>query len=321
MRRWFLSFNSSDRALAERLKVSIERKDAGSRVFFDATSLRAGGYWQPALAKGIDEADAFVLLVGEKGLGPWQTLEYYEAHDKHVKSPEFPVVLMLLDGHAAPGLPFLRQLHWIVTADPTSEKDVARLIDAAAGTGAQVGELWRYTSPYRGLSAMEEKDADYFFGRERETVEVIKALADAPDKLPVLLGNSGVGKSSLAQAGVLAALKRQAWPEANVDTGPWPQVFQNSRQWCFLTMRPGAEPIRSLVEPFLRTWQFDPTDPRLEERQTEWIESLIARRNTLKGLLNATEGRLQRLHSSSISIRVRSYMCAPRSANAFGFRR
>ena len=25
-------------------------------------------------------------------------------------------------------------------------------------------ELWRYTSPYRGLEAMEEKDSDYFFG-------------------------------------------------------------------------------------------------------------------------------------------------------------
>ena len=39
-----------------------------------------------------------MLLVGEKGLGPWQALEYDEAHDKHVKSPEFPVVLMLLEG-------------------------------------------------------------------------------------------------------------------------------------------------------------------------------------------------------------------------------
>ena len=35
-------------------------------------------------------------------------------------------------------------------------------------------ELWRYTSPYRGLEAMEEKDSDYFFGRERETVEVLE---------------------------------------------------------------------------------------------------------------------------------------------------
>ena len=99
---------------------------------------------------------------------------------------------------------------------------------------------------------MEEKDSDYFFGRERETVEVLKALAAAPDKLPVLLGNSGVGKSSLAQAGVLAALKRQAWPEAADDAGAWPQVFQDSRRWCFLTLKPGTEPLKALVEPFLR---------------------------------------------------------------------
>jgi hypothetical protein len=39
---------------------------------------------------------------------------------------------------------------------------------------------------------MEEKDSDYFFGRERETVEVLSLLAAAADRLPVLLGNSGV---------------------------------------------------------------------------------------------------------------------------------
>ena len=82
-----------------------------------------------------------------------------------------------------------------------------------AGGGARPGELWRHTAPYRGLYAMTESDADYFFGRSRETAEVISALATTPDKLPILLGNSGVGKSSLAQAGVLAALMRQAWSE------------------------------------------------------------------------------------------------------------
>ena len=75
MRRWFLSFNSSDRALAERLKVSIEREFGLARLL-RCDEPAGGGYWQPALAQGIDEADAFVLLVGEKGLGPWQRLEY-----------------------------------------------------------------------------------------------------------------------------------------------------------------------------------------------------------------------------------------------------
>jgi hypothetical protein len=327
MRHWFLSFNSSDRALAERLKASIECKDAGSHVFFDATSLRAGGYWQPALAKGIDEADAFVLLVGEKGLGPWQTLEYFEAHDTHVKSPQFPVVLMLLDRHAAPGLPFLRQLHWIVSADPTSEKDVARPIDAAAGTGARPGELWRYTSPYRGLSAMEEKDADYFFGRGRETVEVIKALAGVPDKLPVLLGNSGVGKSSVAQAGVQAALKRQAWPENADITSEWPHAFRESRHWCFLTLKPGTEPLKALVEEFLDTWQLGSTDPERVRQQNGWIKMLRDGKAMLRDLLDATERRYKELDRteplrfSSMSTRVRSCTCAPRSASTDGFRR
>jgi hypothetical protein len=76
---------------------------------------------------------------------------------------------------------------------------------------------------------MTESDADFFFGRARETAEVISALAAVPGKLPVPLGNSGVGKSSVAQAGVLAALKRQIWPE-NAGTPPeWPHTFRESQ--------------------------------------------------------------------------------------------
>jgi hypothetical protein len=141
-------------------------------------------------------------------------------------------------------------LHWVITADPASEKSLAQVMDAAAGGGALPGELWRHTAPYRGLAAMTEADSDYFFGRARETVEVINALATTPDKLPILLGNSGVGKSSLAQAGAIAALMRQGWSETAEAPGTWPSVFNSSRRWCFLKVRPGTEPVRSLVEPF-----------------------------------------------------------------------
>jgi TIR domain len=158
MQRWFLSYHSADFALANRLAAAIESADAGASVFLAQKSLRPGAYWQPAIAQEITEADAFVLLIGENGLGPWQSTEFYEAHDKCVKSSNFPVVLMLLEGQVAPGLPFLRQLHWIVTDDPASQKDVARLIDTAAGVGTRAGKLWRYTAPFRGLTAMTEAD-------------------------------------------------------------------------------------------------------------------------------------------------------------------
>ena len=295
MRRWFLSYHSPDRALGERLKAALERKDTDSSVFFAPSSLRAGGFWSKALAEEIAQADAFILLVGEKGVGDWQVLEYDEALDKRVKFPDFPVILVLLQGQTAPGLPFLRRLHWVITPDPSSEKDVARLFDAASGAGTRSGDLWRYTSPYRGLAAMEEKDSDYFFGRERETMDVLSAPAVAVDRLPVLLGNSGVGKSSLAQAGILASLKRQAWPEG-VDTAPeWPYAFRESRRWCFLTLKPGTEPLKALVESFLNTWQLDATDPERVKRQNGWIELLRDGKATLRDLLDATERRYKEL--------------------------
>jgi hypothetical protein len=135
---------------------------------------------------------------------------------------------------------------------------------------------------------MTESDADFFFGRARETAEVIGALAEAPEKLPVLIGNSGVGKSSLAQAGAIAALMRQAWPETAEAPRAWPPAFNASRRWCFLKLKPGAEPMRALVEPFLWTWQFDAVDPTRAELQSSWVGKLVEGKVTLRDLLDAT---------------------------------
>jgi formylglycine-generating enzyme required for sulfatase activity len=291
MRRWFLSYHSQDFQLALALESELKRKDADATIFFAPKSLHPGAYWMPTLAKEIAEATAFVLLIGQNGLGPWQVIEYYEAYSRRAKDRDFPVILVLLHGQPAPGLPFLRQLHWIVTADPASENSVAQVLDAANGDGAPSAELWRHTSPYRGLYAMTESDADFFFGRDRETIEVIGVLAATPDKLPVLLGNSGVGKSSLAQAGVLAALRRHAWPETTETTGDWPPVFNDCRRWCFLSVKPGTEPVRALVEPFLWTWQLDAVDPARAELQSSWASKLLDGAVTLHDLLDATEAR------------------------------
>jgi hypothetical protein len=291
MQRWYLSYHSPDRALAEQLKAAIERKDSASRVFFAPTSLRAGAFWLPELAKGISEATAFLLLVGEKGLGPQQVIEYYEALDRHVMQPNFPVMLVLLDGQFAPGLPFLRRMHWIISAEPTSEQTVGQILDTAAGGGAMPRELWRHTAPYRGLFAMDEKDSDYFFGRGPETTQVLEALASSPDKLPLLFGSAGVGKSSLAQAGVMGALMRQDWPLTDDAKSQWPRAFHDSRRWCLLKMRPGTQPLRSLVESFVQTWQFEAVDPRRADSQAQWVEQLLDGRVDLTNLLDATQAR------------------------------
>ncbi|MGB8648223.1 MAG: SdrD B-like domain-containing protein [Anaerolineae bacterium] len=62
-------------------------------------------------------------------------------------------------------------------------------------------------SPYKGLMPYDKEDAQFFFGRERDT-EIITANLLA-SRLTLLYGASGVGKSSVLRAGVEHALFAQ----------------------------------------------------------------------------------------------------------------
>ena len=215
MPRWFLSYHSPDRDAGGAAQGRDRAQGPGvARLLRADEPARRRRLDRPTRRRNSPKPTPSFCSSAKHGVGKWQVPEYDEALDRWVKSGRtFPLIVVLLEGQTAPGLPFLRQLHWIVTPDPASEKDVARIFDAASGGGARPPELWRYASPYRGLEAMEEKDSDYFFGRDAGNGRGARGARRAQGRLPVLIGNSGVGKSSLAQAGVLAALKRQAWPE------------------------------------------------------------------------------------------------------------
>ena len=72
-------------------------------------------------------------------------------------------------------------------------------------------------------------------------------------------------------------------------------MFQNSRQWCFLTLKPGADPLKALVDCFLDAWQFEATDPERVTRQHDWIDELLHGKVTLSDLIEATERRRMEL--------------------------
>ena len=78
----------------------------------------------------------------------------------------------------------------------------------------------------------------------------------------------------------------------------WPHVFADSRRWCFLTLRPGTEPVRALVEAFLDTWQLDRTSTEWPTRRAEWVDALLGRKLTLRDLLDQTGRRYAELQRS-----------------------
>src|SRR5690349_5823999 len=59
--------------------------------------------------------------------------------------------------------------------------------------------------PYVGLRPFRETDYCFFFGRERDIRVISSNLLASP--LTILYGSSGVGKSSVLQAGVVPYLK------------------------------------------------------------------------------------------------------------------
>ncbi|WP_437339031.1 nSTAND1 domain-containing NTPase [Sorangium sp. So ce394] len=83
-------------------------------------------------------------------------------------------------------------------------------------------------SPFAGLSAFQEADADRFFGRAEDVARMVTRLRSQP--LLAIVGASGVGKSSLVRAGIVPALKR------------------SGGGWESLILRPGREPMAALAE-------------------------------------------------------------------------
>src|SRR6516165_6192689 len=293
MLRVFLSYHTPDRTIALSLKRAIEDSLRGADVFVDQTHLRYGHLWQPSLFDAIAKAQAFLILVSHRA-GDWQKFEYYEALDRKVKNDAFVLLPVIIADRAkgpSANLPGLAQLHWIESTEPTAPDPLAKIVAALqARELAKPPEPWRAINPYRGLVALEEQDADFFFGRESETGEIIDKIIAAPGRLIALVGNSGVGKSSLVQAGVIGSLKRQRLPGRRQ---AWPKALNGSRAFAYLSMKPGEDPVGALMSEFAALWFPDPTDPRRLDRSCEWAARLRQGTARLDDVIKATDDHLR----------------------------
>ena len=79
--------------------------------------------------------------------------------------------------------------------------------------------------PYAGLRPYSDEEQEYFFGREEDQ----KAIASnaLTTRLTIVYGASGVGKTSVLQAGVAPLLKKE-WPDVI------PVVFRRWQDRAFL---------------------------------------------------------------------------------------
>ncbi len=123
-------------------------------------------------------------------------------------------------------------------------------------------------SPFAGLAAFQERDADRFFGRDRDIEQIVSELRSRP--LVAVIGPSGAGKSSLVRAGVIPALKR------------------SGEGWDAYVVRPGREPLAALAAVLTHTHGSSrDADVRDPTRDTGEAES--ARQGSSAALADSSE--------------------------------
>ena len=103
-------------------------------------------------------------------------------------------------------------------------------------------------NPYQGLEPFAAGQAGVFFGRDADIAALARQVRAQP--VTVVAGPSGVGKTSLVQAGLIPAL-------------------QNNQQWSVAVVRPGGDPWLRLAAALAKARHGQQGEITLEDAQRE----------------------------------------------------
>ena len=142
--------------------------------------------------------------------------------------------------------------------------------------------------PYKGLFAYEEEDKSIFCGRDELVNQLLERVHvnNVNQKLTIVTGASGSGKSSLVKAGLIPLLKNSNTSR----TASEPSTESNQpKQWTILAaMRPGEFPLTALAKTILPIYHKDLLDQINTEinKLPSFIKKQKSRNSTLNDKIN-----------------------------------
>jgi hypothetical protein len=283
----FLSHSSADKESVEIIARRL-RDEAGLQPWLDKWHLVPGTPWQEALEEALSQSQTCAVFIGPGGFGAWHQEEMRVALDARVRDPDFRVIPVLLPGADLPergGLPPFLTRHTWVDFRPGLDDPHAfhNLTSGIKGIAPIEGEMptEEAVCPYLGLRPFQEEHARFFFGRDTLIQWLVEDVRQG--NFLAIIGPSGCGKSSLAQAGLIPALRQGALP--------------GSDRWPICILMPGAEPVTALSSQLLPL--LNPPDP------------IAARRSLAEGLradpreLSRVVGQILAPHASAGSGQTR----------------
>ncbi len=212
----FISHSSANNAAAIRIRDWLISEGWGpGQIFLDLENINPGERWRQALDNRAANCEGVIACLSDEWISsPECNNEYSTA--RALGKPTFPVIVSPLT-KAIP--------RYITDVQFANLSDTAASIDGftklKAGLVAQriAPEFFPWPpqsnpqrAPYRGFSALDIEDAGIFFARDgaiARGMDAMRRIADgAAERMLVILGASGAGKSSFLRAGLLARMKR-----------------------------------------------------------------------------------------------------------------
>jgi hypothetical protein len=233
MSRIFLSHSSRDTAQAIALKRWLVEQDPGlaDEIFLDldpVTGIHPGERWKEALRRSNARCEAVICLLS----GCWEASSECRTEFRTAESLNKLILCAQLEPLEQASVTGEWQRCSLYGEGPATQiavdgtgshvafqtEGLQRLLRGLrrAGIGAE-HFVWpppddQGRAPYRGWEPLEEKDAAVFFGREGQIVRALDHLrgmrSSGIESLFMILGPSGVGKSSFLRAGLLPRLRR-----------------------------------------------------------------------------------------------------------------
>jgi formylglycine-generating enzyme required for sulfatase activity/energy-coupling factor transporter ATP-binding protein EcfA2 len=228
----FVSFSQLDQQLADEIKSTLI-KLGFEQVFFDFdknSGISAGEAWEKRLYEELSRCHATILVLTPNWLASkWCFAEL--AQSRYLGKMIVPVIFEPVDElFVLPEIQDNDLIYW----NSAGRDRIAHRLRSITEELASHFTFDPLRAPYPGLRAFEPEDAAVFFGRDDETRAVVERLnarlTQGGARLLVIVGASGVGKSSLLQAGVLPGLGRHS-----------------TQCILFPAMRPGRAPLEALA--------------------------------------------------------------------------
>ena len=263
----YIIHNIEDKLAAEVLAERLT--SAGIDPWLAPWNLSPDAPWQAEMENSLVNCDACIFLIGPNRQRLWLHEAFPLAIARRRRDRPFRLLPVLLPnaerGKRGDVPSFLALAAWIEFRD-SLDNEVAfeKLLNGIRqiAPGAHPVEPPSTQCPYPGLRYFDIDDAPYFFGREALTDWLVSDVRrmigpSGEPRFLALVGTSGSGKSSLARAGLLRALKDSA--------------IDGSAEWPLIVVdHPGSDPIDSLIR----------TGQELLGLSAERIDSIVERIKT-----------------------------------------